>query len=86
MVEQHLCLVSRAQCHLLILLKHRSVLVHIPLFLCAGAVGGSVWHFFKGARNAPKGMSHRLYGAFNGVVQRAPVLGGTCCGFCITLL
>lgn len=42
-----------------------------------GGLGGSVWHFFKGARNAPKGLASRLRGAYTAVRMRAPVLGGT---------
>ncbi len=42
--------------------------------VCAGAVGGSVFHFIKGLRNYPKG--RRLAGAFTQVRLRAPALGG----------
>lgn len=40
-----------------------------------GAVGGSVWHFIRGARNSPRGA--RLAGAVDAVKLRAPVLGGS---------
>jgi mitochondrial import inner membrane translocase subunit TIM17 len=41
---------------------------------CMGAIGGGIWHFFKGMRNAPKGQ--RLIGALYAVKARSPVLGG----------
>lgn len=40
-----------------------------------GAIGGSIWHFVRGARNSPKGA--RLAGAIDAVKVRAPVLGGS---------
>eukprot|EP00301_Raphidiophrys_heterophryoidea_P027316 c9599_g1_i1.p1 GENE.c9599_g1_i1~~c9599_g1_i1.p1 ORF type:complete len:204 (+),score=48.02 c9599_g1_i1:207-818(+) len=39
-----------------------------------GAVGGTVWHSIKGARNAPKGS--RMRGSLEAVKNRAPVLAG----------
>lgn len=39
-----------------------------------GAIGGSIWHSVKGARNSPRGA--RLAGAIDAVKIRAPVLGG----------
>jgi mitochondrial import inner membrane translocase subunit TIM17 len=39
-----------------------------------GAIGGSLWHSVKGARNSPRGA--RLRGAVDAVKLRAPVLGG----------
>eukprot|EP00301_Raphidiophrys_heterophryoidea_P021809 c6123_g1_i1.p1 GENE.c6123_g1_i1~~c6123_g1_i1.p1 ORF type:complete len:234 (-),score=73.89 c6123_g1_i1:144-755(-) len=39
-----------------------------------GAVGGTIWHSIKGARNAPKGT--RLRGSLEAVKNRAPVLAG----------
>ena len=39
-----------------------------------GCIGGGVWHFFKGARNSPRG--ERLSGALSSAKMRAPVLGG----------
>lgn len=39
-----------------------------------GAIGGSIWHSVKGARNSPRGA--RLRGAVDAVKLRAPVLGG----------
>ena len=39
-----------------------------------GCVGGSIWHFVKGWRNAPKGSA--TSGAFEQVRVRAPVVGG----------
>lgn len=39
-----------------------------------GSVGGGVWHFFKGYRNAPK--EARFAGALTAARMRAPVLGG----------
>lgn len=40
-----------------------------------GAVGGSIFHFIKGARNSPQG--ERLRGAMYAAKARAPVLGGS---------
>ncbi|RKP00517.1 hypothetical protein CXG81DRAFT_13143 [Caulochytrium protostelioides] len=39
-----------------------------------GAIGGSVWHGFKGYRNSPRG--YRFSGLVTGIKTRAPVLGG----------
>lgn len=39
-----------------------------------GTIAGSVWHMFRGAKNAPKG--ERLRNGFRTVRQRAPILGG----------
>jgi len=39
-----------------------------------GALGGAIWHFVKGWRNAPR--AARLSGALAGVKMRAPLLGG----------
>ena len=39
-----------------------------------GAVGGSIWHGVKGAKNSPRG--ERLYGSITAIKSRAPVLGG----------
>ena len=39
-----------------------------------GAVGGGIWHFVKGYRNAPK--HARLSGALAAARMRAPILGG----------
>jgi len=39
-----------------------------------GAVGGTIWHGFKGYRNSPRG--HRLAGSITAIKARAPVLGG----------
>lgn len=39
-----------------------------------GFVGGSVWHFFGGIRNAPAGKKLEL--AWSRVTTRAPILGG----------
>ncbi len=40
-----------------------------------GAIGGSLWHFVKGARNSPRGA--RFAGAVDAVKMRAPALGGS---------
>lgn len=40
-----------------------------------GAIGGSIWHFIKGARNSPRG--ERFIGAIDAVKVRAPALGGS---------
>ena len=39
-----------------------------------GAVGGSIWHGVKGAKNSPRG--ERMYGSITAIKSRAPVLGG----------
>ncbi|TFY62649.1 hypothetical protein EVJ58_g3730 [Rhodofomes roseus] len=39
-----------------------------------GAVGGTIWHGIKGARNSPRG--DRLVGAMSVIKARAPVTGG----------
>lgn len=39
-----------------------------------GAVGGTVWHGIKGARNSPRG--DRLLGSLSAIKARAPVVGG----------
>ncbi|KAJ8907182.1 hypothetical protein NDN08_003664 [Rhodosorus marinus] len=40
-----------------------------------GAIGGSIWHFFKGARNSPRGQ--RFLGAIDAVKVKGPALGGS---------
>ena len=49
----------------------RAVVVAI---LSLGAIGGAIWHMFRGFRNSPKG-SH-IQGMVYAVKTRAPVLGG----------
>jgi len=39
-----------------------------------GAIGGTIWHGIKGARNSPRG--DRLIGSIAAVKARAPVVGG----------
>lgn len=39
-----------------------------------GAIGGTIWHSIKGARNSPRG--DRLIGSIAAVKARAPVVGG----------
>lgn len=39
-----------------------------------GAIGGTIWHSIKGARNSPRG--DRLVGSIAAVKARAPVVGG----------
>ncbi|OBZ70556.1 Mitochondrial import inner membrane translocase subunit TIM17 [Grifola frondosa] len=39
-----------------------------------GAVGGTIWHGIKGARNSPRG--DRFVGALSVIKARAPVTGG----------
>eukprot|EP00166_Cyanidium_caldarium_P003752 ctg_366.g209 len=40
-----------------------------------GAIGGTLWHFVKGARNSPRGQ--RFLGGVDAVKLKAPVLGGS---------
>ena len=39
-----------------------------------GAVGGTIWHGIKGARNSPRG--DRFIGSIAAIKARAPVVGG----------
>ncbi|KAI5474938.1 mitochondrial import inner membrane translocase subunit TIM17 [Pseudohyphozyma bogoriensis] len=39
-----------------------------------GAVGGTIWHGIKGARNSPRG--DKLLGSISAIKARAPVVGG----------
>ena len=43
---------------------------------CMGAIGGGIFHFVKGVRNAPKGIGNRLFEGANYVRVRAPITGG----------
>ncbi|XP_063715086.1 mitochondrial import inner membrane translocase subunit Tim17-A-like [Symsagittifera roscoffensis] len=43
---------------------------------CMGAIGGGLFHFVKGVRNAPKGVGNRLFEGANYVRVRAPITGG----------
>ena len=43
---------------------------------CMGALGGGIFHFVKGVRNAPKGIGNRLFEGANYVRVRAPITGG----------
>lgn len=40
-----------------------------------GAIGGSLFHGIKGARNAPKGFNRRLIGSLAFIKEKAPVTG-----------
>merc|ERR1711918_100168 len=42
---------------------------------CYGGIGGGIWHFFKGIRNAPKGA--RIRGGIFSTKSRAPIVGGS---------
>lgn len=44
------------------------------LFILIGLVGGSVWHFFGGIKNAPKGAA--MQQAVSRVRARVPITGG----------
>lgn len=39
-----------------------------------GAIGGTIWHGIKGARNSPRG--DRFIGSMAAIKARAPVVGG----------
>uniref|UniRef100_A0A5S6PZW5 Mitochondrial import inner membrane translocase subunit TIM17 n=1 Tax=Trichuris muris TaxID=70415 RepID=A0A5S6PZW5_TRIMR len=41
-----------------------------------GAVGGGIFHGFRGIRTAPAGFSKRLIGGFVSLRERAPIVGG----------
>lgn len=51
-----------------------SIINDIGVGFCMGAIGGTVWHGFKGYRNSPRG--DRLVGSLTSIKARAPVLGG----------
>ena len=40
-----------------------------------GTVGGSIFHGYKGFRNAPQGYKHRLNGSFVTIRQKATLTG-----------
>ena len=48
-----------------------------------GIVGGSIFNFYGGAKNAPKGFNHRLYGGLARTRLKAPVLGGQFAAWCL---
>ena len=39
-----------------------------------GAIGGTLWHGFKGYKNSPRG--HRFLGSLGAIRANAPILGG----------
>ncbi|CDW53186.1 mitochondrial import inner membrane translocase s ubunit tim17 b-like protein [Trichuris trichiura] len=41
-----------------------------------GAVGGGIFHGFRGMRTAPAGLTKRLIGGFSSLRERAPIVGG----------
>ena len=41
-----------------------------------GAIGGTLFHSYKGFRNAPSGLRKRFMGSIMAIQQRAPVLAG----------
>ncbi|KAI8910024.1 hypothetical protein PhCBS80983_g03282 [Powellomyces hirtus] len=51
-----------------------SIVNDVGVGFCMGAMGGSVWHGFKGYRNSPRG--ERFSGSLASIKARAPVLGG----------
>ncbi|KAJ3003237.1 translocase of the inner membrane [Thoreauomyces humboldtii] len=51
-----------------------SIVNDLGVGFCMGAMGGSVWHGFKGYRNSPRG--ERFQGSLASIKARAPVLGG----------
>lgn len=42
-----------------------------------GLIGGSVFQFFKGFRNAPKGINKRFASSLVAIKTRSPVIGGS---------
>eukprot|EP00474_Spongospora_subterranea_P009011 CRZ09469.1 hypothetical protein [Spongospora subterranea] len=46
---------------------------------CMGAIGGGIWHSFKGLRNSPR--NERVMGMVHSVKMRAPALGGAFAAF-----
>ena len=48
--------------------------LRLLFYLDLGFIGGSIWHFFGGIRNAPSGKKLEL--AWSRVTTRAPILGG----------
>ncbi|KAI8819822.1 Tim17/Tim22/Tim23/Pmp24 family-domain-containing protein [Fimicolochytrium jonesii] len=51
-----------------------SIVNDVGVGFCMGAIGGSVWHGFKGYRNSPRG--ERFTGSLASIKARAPVIGG----------
>ncbi|KND02515.1 protein transporter TIM17 [Spizellomyces punctatus DAOM BR117] len=51
-----------------------SIVNDVGVGFCMGAIGGTVWHGFKGYRNSPRG--ERFAGSLASIKARAPVLGG----------
>ena len=51
-----------------------NIVSEIGVGFAMGSIGGSVWHGFKGYRNAPRGS--RWPGALAAIKARAPILGG----------
>nr|AAH61982.1 Timm17a protein [Rattus norvegicus] len=41
-----------------------------------GTIGGGIFQAFKGFRNSPVGVNHRLRGSLTAIKTRAPQLGG----------
>ncbi|KAJ3330476.1 translocase of the inner membrane [Blyttiomyces sp. JEL0837] len=50
------------------------IVYDVGVGFCMGAIGGAIWHGFKGYRNSPRG--DRLAGALSSLKARSPVLGG----------
>ena len=48
-----------------------------------GIIGGSIFNFYGGAKNAPKGFNHRMYGGLARTRLKAPVLGGQFAAWCL---
>ena len=42
-----------------------------------GTIGGGIFQAFKGFRNSPVGINHRLRGSLTAIKTRAPQLGGS---------
>jgi len=41
-----------------------------------GCIGGAVFQSIKGFRNAPSGLSRRMFGSIAAIKERAPIIGG----------
>ena len=52
-----------------------NIVSDVGVGFCMGAMGGALWHSFKGYRNSPRG--ERWSGAVSAVKARAPILGGS---------
>ena len=51
-----------------------NIVSDVGVGFCMGAIGGTLWHGFKGFRNSPRG--ERWSGSLTSIKARAPIIGG----------